>query len=201
MILAGVDPGPTQSAVVVYNGLRVLTALTCGNKELRGFLADHSDRYSAVVLELVESFGMVVGRDVFGTVLETGRFLQIVEDQGGVPWMMPRREVKLHLCQSSRAKDSNIRQALVDRFGESKRAAIGLKRSPGPLYGVKAHEWSALALAVTWFDKYAKGTNKHGEKESEEGGKEGSSQSKSSRDGRPRNHVARKPGRRVRRHS
>ena len=133
MIFAGVDPGPTMSAVVVYNGRRVLTALTCGNDQMREFLVDQSETFTAVVLEMVESFGMAVGREIFGTVFETGRFYQIALGQGGRPWMMPRREVKLHLCQSSRAKDANVRQALIDRFGESKQAAIGLKRSPGPL--------------------------------------------------------------------
>jgi hypothetical protein len=55
-----------------------------------------------------------------------------------------RRDVKLHLCGSARAKDPNIRQALLDRFGP-----VGTKKAPGPLYGVKSHIWSALAVAVT----------------------------------------------------
>jgi len=62
--------------------------------------------------------------------------------------MLPRRAVKLALCGDSRAKDANIRQALIDRFGGS--AAIGRKTAPGPLYGISRDVWSALAIAVTF---------------------------------------------------
>jgi hypothetical protein len=77
-----------------------------------------------------------------------GRFIEMsVADAA----LMPRKDVKLHLCGQTRAKDSNIRAALIDRFG-GKEKAIGKKASPGPLYGLKADAWQALALAVTWLD-------------------------------------------------
>ena len=47
-----------------------------------------------------------------------------------------------------RAKDSNIRQALLDLYGGDKRKAIGIKAEPGPLYGIKSHMWAALGVAV-----------------------------------------------------
>jgi hypothetical protein len=62
--------------------------------------------------------------------------------------LLPRRVVKLALCGDSRAKDANIRQALIDRFGGS--AAVGRKAAPGPLYGIHRDVWSALAIAVTY---------------------------------------------------
>ena len=155
MIVIGVDPGPTQSAFVVWDGQRVSGKGIVPNSELRRWL---SSCFKAVpnvcVFEQVESFGMAVGRDVFETVFETGRMFQVV---ASVAQRLPRKAVKMHLCHSMRAKDSNIRQALIDRFGGSKAAAIGLKKTPGPLYGVRSHEWSALAIAVTWFDKPRRG--------------------------------------------
>jgi hypothetical protein len=42
-----------------------------------------------------------------------------------------------------RAKDPNVRQALLDKIGP-----VGTKKNPGPLYGVSGHGWSALAVAV-----------------------------------------------------
>ena len=62
--------------------------------------------------------------------------------------MLPRRAVKLALCGDSRAKDANIRQELIDRFGGS--AAIGRKAAPGLLYGISRDASSALAIAVTY---------------------------------------------------
>jgi hypothetical protein len=52
--------------------------------------------------------------------------------------------VKMHLCGNQQAKDKNIRQALLDKVGP-----VGVKKTPGPCYGVKSHAWSALAVAVT----------------------------------------------------
>jgi len=42
-----------------------------------------------------------------------------------------------------RAKDANIRQALLDLIGPQ-----GTKKTPGPTYGIKSHTWAALAVAV-----------------------------------------------------
>jgi len=56
------------------------------------------------------------------------------------------------LTDNTCANDASIRQALIDRFG-GKDAAIGRKASPGPLHGIAADVWSALALAVTHTDQ------------------------------------------------
>jgi hypothetical protein len=54
-----------------------------------------------------------------------------------------------HLCEFVRANDANIRAALIDRFGPGKDKAVGRKATPGPLFGLKGDEWSALAIALT----------------------------------------------------
>lgn len=99
-----------------------------------------------VVIEKIESYGMAVGAEVFDTVWWAGRFAEAASRATVV--MLPRRAVKLALCGDSRAKDANIRQALLDRFGGS--AAVGRKATPGPLYGISRDVWSALAIAVTY---------------------------------------------------
>lgn len=68
--------------------------------------------------------------------------------------LLPRKDVKLHLCQSPRANDATIRQALIDKFG-GKDAAIGNSKAKGPLYGITRDVWQALALAVTWWETRA----------------------------------------------
>ena len=67
---------------------------------------------------------------------------------------MPRMEVKKHLCHNHQAKDSNVIQALVDRFayGEPNRGK-GTRKAPGFFYGFKADVWQSFALAVTYFDQ------------------------------------------------
>lgn len=68
----------------------------------------------------------------------------------GIVAMLPRLDVKIHLCKTAKAKDANIRQALIDRFGYP-----GTKHHPGVLYGVKTHCWAALGVAVCAYDRLA----------------------------------------------
>ena len=161
MIVVGVDPGPAQSAYVAFDGRAVVDHAIVSNEELLSILQfEEWAPEQVVVFETVESFGMTVGLDVFETVFETGRMFQMVDD--GERARMQRREVKRHLCKSMRAKDANIRQALINRFGGSKQAAQGVKKNPGPLYGIRTHEWSALAIAVTWWDRHVEGSGDGG---------------------------------------
>ena len=52
-----------------------------------------------------------------------------------------------------KAKDSNIRQALIDRFGP-----VGTKKNPGWFYGVSKDVWAAIAVGgVTFHDLYLEG--------------------------------------------
>lgn len=152
-----IDPGPEQSAFLVLGvsghprpGAFGIWPNADLLQQLRGdlFLLN----IGTVAIEHIESFGMAVGREVFETVRWAGRFEEAV-DRGGFARVVQvsRRAVKLTLCGSARAKDANIRQALIDRFGGS--AAIGRKADPGPLYGISKDVWSALAIAVTHVEK------------------------------------------------
>ena len=149
--ILAIDPGPTESAWIAYNphsgGIRAFAKVP--NEHLRAVLRGGlSDEITHLVIEKVESFGMPVGAEVFETVFWSGRFAEAVHP---LPVeRVSRREVKLHLCRSARAKDSNIRQALLDRYGGP--GAIGRKSAPGDLYGIHGDVWSALAVAVTWGD-------------------------------------------------
>ena len=140
-ITVGIDPGPRESAYVVWDGARVIESGDMPNRELAEYLDSASDGVT-VACEWIESFGMAVGREVFETVFAIGMF-----SQHAVLRLVPRRDVKLHVCQSPRAKDGNVRQALIDRLG-----AVGTKKNPGPLFRIAGHRWSALAVAVTAHD-------------------------------------------------
>lgn len=155
-MLLAIDPGPTQSAYVLYDGIKPLASEYIDNDMMLLTIADEAvKRRGRLAVEMIESFGMAVGAEVFQTCVWIGRFVErwcLEGCYGNRHTLVYRKEVKLHLCQSMRAKDSNIRQALIDRFGGSKQVAVGCKAKPGPLYGVKKDVWSALAIAVTWWD-------------------------------------------------
>lgn len=140
----GIDPGTEQSAFVRWDGKSVVECGIVPNEELLAKLSS-SDPESGTPLyvEMIASYGMAVGKETFQTVLWIGRF---VEDWHilGNPWhLIYRLQVKTYHCKSGRAKDANIRQALIDKYGQ-----VGTKKNPGPLYGIKSHLWSALAVAT-----------------------------------------------------
>lgn len=104
-----------------------------------------------LVVEMMRARGMPFSNEEMRTLVWLGRF---IEAWGGEYREIYRQDVKLHLCGSAKARDANIRAALIDRFGGKDRA-IGCKRAPGPLYAVKADAWSALALAATYAERGA----------------------------------------------
>ena len=145
--ILAIDPGNEQSAWVCYDPLR--RRITDKNISANGDLLDWLPGLAEgreVACEMIASYGMPVGREVFETCLWIGRFVQAVFPQPVT--LIYRRDVKMHLCNSARAKDSNIRQALADLFGGNK-ACKGTKNQPGPLYGFHADLWAGLGVAVT----------------------------------------------------
>ena len=152
MSVLAIDPGHSYSAVVGLNGDRIRKHAIMLNEELLGFLLDETTQlaYGYLAVEMVASYGMAVGKDVFETVYWIGRFCQA---WGGAHKRIYRKDVKMHLCQDPRAKDGNIIQALVDRFayGQPNRGK-GTKKAPGPFYGFRGDEWQAMAVGVYFQD-------------------------------------------------
>ena len=152
-ILLALDPGNTESAWLLYD--TATGRPTSWAKEPNPFVLTRLDTIDAdeLVVEMVASYGMAVGAEVFDTCVWIGRFL---ERWDPTPHrLIYRPDIKLHLTQTRRAKDANVRQALIDRYGPGKALAIGLKATPGPLYGLSGDCWSALAVAVTAADAAA----------------------------------------------
>lgn len=151
MTIYGLDPGTTHSALVTLSDGIVSGHIGDNDGLVTALRTTGAPSDAHLVIEEIESFGMAVGKETFRTVFWSGRFAQVWEANGYTWSLLPRRAVKLHLCGSMRAKDANIRQALIDRYG-GKDKAIGTKKQPGPLYGLRSHCWAALAVAVTYRD-------------------------------------------------
>lgn len=165
--ILAVDPGSAASGVVLYDGAipsgPVVWTAKVPNDALLGmlrvrelaavgaYLTVYLTGPHVLVVEMMRARGMPFSNEEMRTLVWLGRF---IEAWGGEWAEVYRQDVKLHLCGSVKARDANIRAALIDRFGGKDRA-IGNKRAPGPLYGVKADAWSALALAVTFNDRGA----------------------------------------------
>jgi hypothetical protein len=152
MNILAIDPGPTESAYVVYDGKYLRGFAKVDNETLLNRLSGEwfPEKYNGqLVIEQIAAMGMAVGAEVFETCFWSGRFAQA---WSGDFDRVKRHAVKMHLCGNMRAKDANIRVALIDKFGPGKESAIGSKKQPGPLYGVSGDVWSALAVAITWWE-------------------------------------------------
>lgn len=160
MIILAIDPGPEQSGWVCYDAgaKEVRASGLFKNWEIRN-LVRRADLSTHCAIEMIASYGMPVGASVFETCCWIGRFEESWfggwAECGG--WRKEpraqrvfRKDVKMHLCGTPRAKDSNVRQALMDRYGSTRQTAIGTKANPGPLYGFKGDIWAALAVAITF---------------------------------------------------
>lgn len=151
MILA-IDPGTTESGWVLFDPVhqRVHAADIVHNRELLAHLRLGQNRWPSaiVVLEMIGHYGtgMAPGKEVYDTCVWIGRFVEAWESATGYrSHLMLRNRVKLHLCGSARAKDPNIRAALIDKLGPP-----GTKKEPGATYGIKSHLWAALGVAVAY---------------------------------------------------
>mgnify|MGYP003337027969 CR=1 FL=1 len=138
------------------------------NADMRTVVRNHAymGESPRLVIEQIASMGMAVGAETFETVYWSGKFSEaFFAVSGREADRIPRVPIKVHLCGTAKAKDANVRQALIDRFGGSSalqkaKAAKGKKgvivepaREAGPLAGIFSHCWSALAVAVVYIDR------------------------------------------------
>lgn len=166
MILA-IDPGNIESGVVLIreSDLRPLVAEKIDNDTLLdNLIMDRYERYddieciNHIAIEMIASYGMAVGKTVFDTCVWIGRFIQAFHGEPIKLQYIYRKDEKMNLCGSMKAKDSNIVQALIDRFApNTSNKGKGTKKEPGWFYGFKKDIWQAYAVGVTYHDMYLKG--------------------------------------------
>ncbi|MEA2677179.1 MAG: hypothetical protein QOJ81_1320 [Chloroflexota bacterium] len=161
------DPGSEQSALVIYDtdAQLVLRHGIYSNRDLleqcRAWPFGPAD--AEAVFESMAPRGMPTSLQELETVHWAGRFYEVLEARGWTVGRLSRHKVKIHhgafagpkrAGEKRPSADAIIRASLIDRFGDvgGKDAAIGRKAAPGPLYGIAADEWAALALAVAWTD-------------------------------------------------
>lgn len=150
-VITGIDPGPFESHLVEFDGDRVTKCEAMQNWDLLGKIQDGrppcADNEFLAIEEFVP-YGSPVSADSIRT----------IECIGVCRWFgvrcISRKNIKLHLCGTlQQIKDKQVREALIERFGPGKDAAVGKKKTPGPLYGVSGHYWAALAVAVVAWDQ------------------------------------------------
>ena len=167
MILA-IDPGSVESGVVLIreSDFKPLVAEKINNEDLLYNIelsvyerVQGEECLEHVAIEMIGSYGMAVGQTVFETCVWIGRIIQTVKkvDKDIKIKYIYRKDEKINLCNSMKAKDSNIIQALIDRFApNTPNKGKGSKNVPGWFYGFKKDIWQAYAVGITYYDLYIK---------------------------------------------
>lgn len=157
MKILAIDPGNVQSgyAVIEMPNFKLLDFGKIENEQLLANIEEWfavDSTIDAIALEMVASYGMPVGKDVFETCVWIGRIVQAL--QGNDITYIYRKDEKMTLCGSMKAKDSNIRQALIDRYAKHDfKNGKGVKKNPDTFYGVSKDAWQAIAVGVTCAEK------------------------------------------------
>jgi hypothetical protein len=160
--ILALDPGTTETGWVSISGMEIINMGITPNAEMFHVMERHASPSTHFAIEMIACYGMPVGRETFETCVWIGRFIEIWKmltmcNADTEKMFVYRREVKMYLCNSTRAKDGNVSQAIRDKFpatGGGKKPQIGTKGQPGPLYGIKSHIWAALGVALTYADKH-----------------------------------------------
>jgi hypothetical protein len=164
-----IDPGTTHSGWVIVDGPTVLGS----GKDANGTLLDDFLfarsllrgagpvlRADLVLIEAMSPRGMRLGVETMEALRWSGRFEEAARPHPVV--RISRDEVKRVLLgkdANKRGADAALRVLLTDRYAAiagsplgGRSAAVGVKAHPGPLFGVKADAWAALALVVAHQD-------------------------------------------------
>lgn len=153
-----IDPGNTYSgyAVIEMPDFNLVEFGKVENGELLKRLERENecrDPYyrDVFAIEKIASYGMAVGKDVFDTCIWIGQFVHALKNKRTE--YVYRKDEKIYLCGSMKAKDSNIRQELINRYAKSDfKNGKGTKKQPDTFYGVSKDVWQAIAVGVTYYE-------------------------------------------------
>lgn len=151
-----IDPGNIDSAYCILDRdtQRPLAHEKINNVELERKLKDGEIQFDEAAIEIVSSYGLVAGRDLFNTCIEIGRLSVIIESLGVKVFGCYRRDVKLHLTGVGASKDANVRAALIEMYAKHDfRNGKGTKANPDWWYKFRADEWAAAGLAVCFIQR------------------------------------------------
>ena len=161
-----IDPGPTRSAFVLWNGEGIIRAGIEPNNDVRVWRLPFD---GLLLIEWVSHRGWKAEHaEVYDMVRWIGRFqeTQLAARQRGGCELVPRHEIKRWHCAGKAPKDSDVRAALIDKYGppfytqivtptgkKGQPLKARAKRFPGVTGPLSADMWQAFALATYWTER------------------------------------------------
>lgn len=153
MAILAIDAGTTESGYVIMQAepFKLLEFGKISNYGLLNIVK--TEDYEKLIFEEFQSFGMPIGESTIKSITWNGRYIQSALDRGIEAIPIYRKDEKMTLCGSMKAKDSNIRQALINRYAKHDfKNGKGTKAKPDTFYGVSKDVWQAIAVGVTYWE-------------------------------------------------
>lgn len=153
--LLAIDPGNAMTAYcLMREDYSVVEKDKILNTQMLDYIWKNHKRIGHLVVEMIASMGMAVGAEVFETCVMIGMIERTADIKQIPRSRVLRKEEKMMICGDSRAKDVNIRRALIERFAKHDlKNGKGTKGHPDHFYGFKADIWAAFAVGAVYLDK------------------------------------------------
>lgn len=160
MRVLAVDPGSEQSGyVAIDNENRPFRMGILDNQDFLYEFGELCSGVSGFAVERTNPYVMTtkdghpyVPKQLAQTWVFIGElkaYWDLLGEGGEVAFVGRRDALKYVTGKGSRVGDKEMREGLIELYG-GREVAVGLKKNPGPLYGVKSHIWAALGVAVTF---------------------------------------------------
>jgi len=152
MRVFAIDPGPELSAYFFMDskiGPRTSSFGVVPTETIFRLMSEHRHTIDVVAIEMIASYGMSVGQEVFETCVNIGMFLREAYACDLKAHRVTRKQIVTHICNNPRGNDSTVRTALIDKYGQP-----GTKNNQGPTYGISKDCWSALAVATQYIETH-----------------------------------------------
>lgn len=152
--ILAIDPGCDLSAWVVWDGERIHDCAKQPNREVLPFVKEF---LGLVYVEGMSFMGSQAGASLLDTAFWAGRFYQAAKEADEIK----RTSVKLFWTGSRTSNDSQVRAALIDRFGKPWTTELYIptgkkgqplkpktRKVPGLTAPLANDTWQAFALAT-----------------------------------------------------
>lgn len=153
MLALCLDSGTLMTGYVFFDSkLGIMQTLPKGkssNEIVREFV--RAKNYDVLVMENITPQGRI-GYTTIDTIRWLGKYEQVATDIGTPYVYFSRPFIKKHLTgKVNKTKDSHIRQAVIDKIYPQY-----TRKDPGPLKGVTADAWSAVAIGIVWSETFSR---------------------------------------------
>lgn len=154
MRLLAIDPGNRETAFCLMDeNYNIYDKGKVQNDIMIRYIWTNAKKIDHLSVEMIASMGMAVGADVFDTCVMIGRIEQVCNQKEIEHDRVYRLEEKVCICNNSRAKDTNISHALIERFAKHDlKRGKGTKTNPDHFYGFSRDMWAAFAVGVVYLD-------------------------------------------------